>query len=375
MPIVTIVKPAAGGLGLGFLDGRAVFVPSSDVGETLEIELVEEHADYARGAITRIIAPSDNRIEPECPNFGTCGGCDYLHITYEAEIAHKKTIALDCLRRLGRFAPEALPVLEVEHGPRAGYRSHAELASDGVSLGFFARRSHRTVPLPPDGCRLLAEPINRALASLAPPPPGALKIALDAEGYVRRAPFDSVVREHENGICYRRSLQGFFQANRHLRGRMIEIVRTHAHAVPEAPFADVYCGVGFFSVALALAGMRGEGFDGDAEAVRWARANASDNECAEIEFFSRSADSIAPAALSGRTVIVDPPRAGLSKRFRRTLAASGAPRIIYVSCDPATFARDASAFAAAGFRFAAHTLIDMFPATAHIEQIALFESA
>ncbi|TAL39087.1 MAG: class I SAM-dependent RNA methyltransferase [Spirochaetes bacterium] len=372
---IRIASLVYGGHGLGFPDGRAVFVPGTAPGDLARIRIVAEKKGYAFGEVVELLEASPSRIAPECPNFGRCGGCEYLHLDYDAERAAKQAILTESLARIGKIQLQSIPEIESVSGERFRYRSHAVIKTDlRGQAGFFARHSHDIVPFPEGGCLLLA-------GSIGPRPPfaaaghaGEMCVAFGDNGSIIPEREGAVLREHACGIVYERGHRDFFQANRYLREKMLGIVGNYATAVPGDPggFCDAGCGVGFFALHLARAGFSGTGFDSSTRLVRLARRNAALNAIRNVTFDAHGFSSMT-GSLRGRKVLVcDPPRAGLDAKARGIVRALLPAGIVYVSCNPAAFARDCADFVSAGYALRALTLIDMFPGTYHIESISLF---
>ena len=377
---LTIQKAAYGGYGLGFHEGKACFVPYAVPGDVAEIEIIQDKKSLIFGRIIRLEREAVTRIKPECPNFGICGGCDYLNITYEAELEIKKNILRESIVRIAGMNAGNIPEISVVCADRFGYRSHASVKSDGKGVfGFYMRDSNTLVPFPDGGCRLLAPPLVELLKSMNAPQTqekhaaDELKIACSDKGdCFTSAGEKRIVRELVNGIVYERDISLFFQANRFLRSKMLDIVKEYADTDSSGEFLDIGCGVGFFTLYLAKHAKQANGIDISKDAIKQAKRNAKLNEIGNASFEARSASGAGSLKHKYHTVIADPPRAGLSANARVALKALAPGRIVYVSCDPATFARDSRDIASCGYRMQKLTLIDMFPGTQHIEVIALF---
>ncbi|HRZ25599.1 MAG TPA: methyltransferase domain-containing protein [Spirochaetota bacterium] len=365
---IKIVKPLYGGNGLGFREGKAVFVRFGVPGEEYSIALTSECKDYDTARIVEINEKSPSRIGPECPNFEACGGCSYLHVSYDFEIAMKQEIIADCLKRIAGMDGEDLPAIQVIKSHRFGYRSHASVKSRNGKAGFFRQDSNELVAFPDGGCLLLSPEINDHLGNSAHPG-NEFIIAVGHDGKCLESATDDIeITEKELGIEYRRDIGGFYQANRFLRPAMIESVRGSAQDRVET-FMDIFCGIGFFSLQLSSRAARGIGYDIQKNAISYAGKNAGINGIGNLEFHALASSQIRIPARRPELVIIDPPRAGADKKTRRTICGLGPDRIIYVSCNPATFARDIRDFAKAGYRLNSLTMIDMFPGTMHIETI------
>lgn len=371
---ITISKAVYGGYGLGFIDGKAVFVPFALPGETCEVEITQDKKDHAFARPLKILESSPERISPECKNFGKCGGCDYLHIPYSTELAIKKGIVTETLLRIARFTPEMIPDISIHHGDRFGSRSHATFRcnSDGIP-GFYGRGTNTLIPFPPGGCPLLSPKLRDALSDVAEPLPGEnIKIA---EGDDRAARFSTekkcIIRERECGFSYDRDISCFFQANRFLRAAMIEKVLAYAAPQKDDIFMDIACGVGFFTLPLADISSRGTGFDIDHLTVKWARHNASMNGIENVSFHAADAGTHTMTGEKPSIIVADPPRTGLTRKTVERVSSLGAERIVYVSCNPSTFARDMQNLGKNGYSLKSLHLEDMFPGIFHIELIAL----
>ncbi len=372
---ITIEKPAFGGYGLGFSDGKTIFVWGSIPGEIVDVEITHATSSHAFAKVVSIHQPSPQRIEPSCPNFGLCGGCDYLHMEYEEELRIKKKIIRDSLVRIGKFRSEDIPAIETISSHRFGYRSHADIKfSHSGKAGFYQKESNHVIPFPEKGCVLLAEALSEALRLPDTARVRSCKIAAGADGAVHTShERNPVIREIENEIVFERSITCFFQANRFLRAKMAEIACEFARMGDKTKFIDVACGVGFFALHLAEIAHSGIGYDISNDNIFWATHNARCNTISNVEFFKADFSSL--PAISGKydALIIDPPRAGLSKKARHSIIFIAPERIVYASCNPATFARDASHFFAHNYSLANINFIDMFPGTQHIEIIGVFE--
>lgn len=363
---LTIQRYTNNGYGIGFLNGKAVFVPYSAVGDVVAVTITREAKNYCFATITDIITPSPNRMVPLCAAFTHCGGCDFLHIPYTDELELKKDLFKNTLTHIGAIPNDILPSIEVLYSQRHHYRSHATLQSDGTHTGFYKKDSHVVEPLPEQGCLLLHEKLNKAIIT-STWGQSPLKIAIDAEGVVCSDPTAKII-EHEAGTTYARSVDTFFQANRFLRKEMLVLVDQLSQNY--ASFLDVGCGVGFFSIYLAKR-MKGIGIDTNIQGIEWAKHNAQLNNV-NVDFHAVSIENYHPFKHNHECVIIDPPRQGISKRGRKTIVAINPHAIIYVSCNPVTFARDAKSFLDSNYRLIKLYLIDMFPCTHHTEVIGLF---
>ena len=348
---ILIEKAVYGGYGLAFADGKALFVEGVIPGETVDARVTRDTASHSFAAATEIRTPSPHRIAPECPSFGACGGCDYLYADYDTELAMKREIILDALARIGKFRADTIPAIGTQSSERFGYRSHAEVKLDNRGrAGFYRKESNDVVPFPPAGCLLLWKPLVEGIRAREGSTGKGFRIAAGADMAPRSSLEGSpVIAEQEGDIVLERDIRCFYQANRLLRGAMRETVARYASLAEDDNFIDGACGVGFFALDLARRAASGTGYDIERESVRWARHNAKKNGIDNVKFEARDLSKLDLTGGTYGAVVVDPPRAGLPKKARRGITFLEPRAIVYVSCNPATFARDAADFAAAGY--------------------------
>jgi 23S rRNA (uracil1939-C5)-methyltransferase len=372
---ITITNIAYGGFGIGRISGKAIFVDSALPGDILQIDIFRETKNYSFARQLSIIRPSPLRIEPECPVFGKCGGCSYLNVDYTTEIDFKLKILAGSLQRIAGLPLDDIPEIDVIADSRFSYRSHAAIKISGKLKGFYAGNSNSFVEFPEQGCRLLCDVLNDGIRKLKiDDDVREIKVARDQfSGFINslNSP-DKYILESDYNFKFRHDLSGFYQANMNLREKMIERVIEYASPEKNDVFIDIFCGCGFFSLPLASVSGRGHGFDSDKRSICNAVHNMKINNIDNISFEVRAESGIHPHRYKPDFIVVDPPRNGISKKGRNTINAIRPSRLIYVSCDPSTFARDAADFIKQGMQIKQITMIDMFPCTKHIELIACF---
>ena len=403
---VTVSTPAYGGDAVGRLaDGRAVFVPFALPGEKLRIELVEEKERFARGRVLEVLEASRARILPRCRHFATCGGCHYQHLDYLEQLTTKAEILREQLIRIGRFAnpPVAAAVGSPSHW---NYRNHVQfhLSADG-RLGFVGAQEGGTPAriVPIQECHLPALSINAlwpqisldadagierlavrsgsdndlmlVLDSVVPEMPGveieaSVSIAHVFDGDVLIQAGEDHLQMDVLGRSFRVSPTTFFQVNLGVAERMVEYL-LELLPKPCGTVIDAYCGAGLFSAFLAPRCTRLIGIEADAPACEDFAANLDEFE--NVELYEDTAEQALPAlVVDPDFVLVDPPRAGIGRTALDALIKLNPPLVAYVSCDPATLARDARRFVEAGYRLESVMPFDMFPQTYHIESISVF---
>ncbi len=340
---------AFGGAGVGRHEGKTVFVPLTITGEKISAQVVREKKRFAEAEMTELLLASPDRVEPGCPYFGACGGCSYQHMAYDRQLQVKARQVEQTLQRLGRL-PE-VPMRPMVASPHPyGYRNRITVHSEGGVIGFYRRQEH--VLLDIERCPIAQEEVNAKLSALRRERPRPGHYTLRAGGGPRV----------------------FEQTNDEVAALLLEQVRS---LIPEGQelLVDAYCGAGFFLRGAADRAARGVGIDWDRFAVEAARAGAGPNEeyhagdvAAELQKILRA------APLPHTTVIVDPPAAGLDPAVRDILRRQTPGTLLYISCNPATLARDLLDL---GEHYVARSItpFDMFPQTAEIEVLAELKPA
>ena len=338
---LTIHDIAFGGKGVGRTEGLVVFVPYTLPGETVTVALTRKKKNYAEAALVAVEQPSPDRVEPECPYFGRCGGCAYQHIAYPAQLAIKTGQVEQTLRRVGKLAePPMFPIIP---SPKPyGYRNRIRVhVAEGV-VGFYA--ADGTSLLDIERCPIASEEVNERLAGLR----------------ARRMPDgDYTLSEARK--------KGFFeQTNNAVAQAMLECVERLI--TPGGSLVDAYCGAGFFARHLRDRFEQVVGIEENEFAVAHARTHADPHE---RYLAGDVADTLAEVlAETGETsLLLDPPAAGISARVIDSILAAAPREILYVSCNPGTLARDLAPLCPA-YRLESVTPLDMFPQTAEIEVVA-----
>ncbi len=386
-----------GGDGIAHGGGLTIFVPLSAPGDAVRVGIDRRRGQVAWGTAVEITEPGPGRTTPPCKYFGVCGGCDLQQLDYAGQLAAKADIVRDCLTRIGRLdAPEDLPV--VPSPDPLGYRHVAEWAIDSRQrrIGYRARGSHEVVDV--DHCPILTGQLNGVLADLrerqsmglVPPGIDEIRGLAGDEGPGISPPLGSQyppelsMRVGDDTYHYDASV--FFQANGLLLEELVNEALWQAdparHKDPEAPLSgdgpgfviDLYAGVGLFSVPLARRYRRVVAVEGFGGATRWTRRNLRDAglshakvETERVEsWLARRASALTGASL----VVLDPPRTGITPEAVEGILVLAPRRISYVSCDPATQARDLKALVAGGYRLERVVALDMFPQTHHVEAVA-----
>jgi 23S rRNA (uracil1939-C5)-methyltransferase len=405
-----ILTPTAlvyGGEALGRLpDGKAVFAPFILPGETGRLRVREEKRGHIKADVIEILEPSPQRVPARCPHFTQCGGCHYQHMPYEMQLVAKAEILRDQLQRLGGL--EEVPLQPIIPSPAAfNYRNHIQFHLDSQGkLGFQAAHTNQVIPIA--ACHLPVLALNEIWPQLdIEPLPGlervSLRLGMDEEiqlilesrdpelfefsveelplSAVHLSPAGAVVLAGSESVSmvilgrsFQVSAESFFQVNTRMAEAMMQHILEILPLEPSQTLLDLFCGVGLFSAFLAPRVKKLVGIEVSSAACRDFAVNL--DEFDNVELYEAPVAQVLPRVnFNPDGILVDPPRSGLDRPTMDGLLAQGASRLTYVSCDPATLARDARRLSAAGYHLAQVTPFDLFPQTYHIESISLWEKA
>jgi 23S rRNA (uracil1939-C5)-methyltransferase len=407
-------KPSSG-------SGKAVFVPLTLPGETVTVHIAEEKRTFAKAELQAILAASPERVTPGCAHFGICGGCHYQHAGYELQVAMKQQILRELLSRAGVAAPENIATLHGEKHQRWGYRNRIRLAVTATGeLAYRGRGSHQLIPIRecPIAAPILLEvafalrhslkelaiselelftnpeqsqvlvtlfcdthpsvDISALLQALigAAPQISGIRLQL-ADGSlvptILGASGQSQLRYEAAGFAYRVDHGAFFQVNRWLIDRFVELatIGCHGQAIQGQTAWDLYAGVGLFARKLThsfaeVVAVESAPASAAAMVENLAGTVAQPVASTTLDYLRRNREDRSPRP---DLILLDPPRAGLGDQVTTLLNAIGSPQIVYVSCDPTTLARDLRALTQERYRIDQITLVDLFPQTFHIESV------
>ncbi|OGP92354.1 MAG: 23S rRNA (uracil-5-)-methyltransferase RumA [Deltaproteobacteria bacterium RBG_16_48_10] len=420
---VTIASMAFKGYGVTRVDNQVIFIPYTVTGDEASIEIVEQKRNYSMGRIKQLIAPSPWRVNPQCPYFQTCGGCQWQHIERIKQAEIKRDILQEVLQRLG--GQKEIPPITVIPSPKSyGYRVRVQLKIEGKSLGYYRERSHHIVdiqlcpiahPLVNQMILLLREELSilsgfeeveintspeeeKGVLLLHP-----LSFSQGMESFAKELlqahsilkgivisrkgrfiswgnPFltftISLNREgKKRPLRLRASPESFYQVNLEQNEALIQAVLGFSETKEEDRVVDLYAGIGNFTLPLTLDAKEVFGIEENEKAVEDARFNAQRNGITRCHMMRGRVEEILKNYNQKRPdlVILDPPRTG-AKEGVNLITELKPKRIIYVSCDPTTLSRDLPLFAQRGYTLDRLSLVDMFPQTYHMEVVALLKS-
>lgn len=381
---IDIERLASDGSGVGrAADGRTVFVAGTLPGDTVRIRVTEDRRRLLRGELDAVLAPGPDRVTPACAVFGRCGGCSWQHIDYPAQVAAKARILTDSIQRIGQLSlPTPVSVLP---SPAAyGYRGRARILVQGQRPGYRRAGSDDHVAI--DDCPVLAPALRQALGELA---------ASQAANGEWELAFGEVDGEHPQGVRLthldgdrnngepltllagehriRIAAGGFAQANPLLFADLIDGVCREVGSGQR--LLELYAGSGFFTLNLARAFQKVMAVEADATAIAHLREQAERADLTTIDTVIDDAGSCFEREALRRfdpdVLFMDPPRAGLDEAVVAAISRLAARRLVYLSCDPATLARDLKRLHQAGWQLQSVQGFDLFPQTPHVEGLAV----
>jgi 23S rRNA (uracil1939-C5)-methyltransferase len=355
-----------GGDAMGRVEGKAIFVRGGIAGERVRARIIEDRGRFARAQMVEVLEASPDRVEPRCPHFGfeetSCGGCAWQHLAYATQLRWKTEIVREQFRRLGRIpdAPvrDILPSLDVW-----AYRNHAQFSvtADG-RLGFQAAGSRAVVPI--EVCHIVQPPILEWLQSA-----GRAQASVQRVDVRFPEPHSTIPAYRVKGVPFCVSAESFFQVNTSLIETLVDLALARLELKGGETVLDGYCGVGLFTRFLAPVGGRVIGVESNPSAVADARKNLA--QFSHVELREGLVESVlATLKESVDAAILDPPRAGCGPEVIRQVVARRIRRVVVVSCDPSTLARDARQLMDGGYGLLDVQPLDMFPHTFHIETIS-----
>lgn len=430
------------GSGVCKINGIAVFVPSTAVGDIISVKIVKNAKNYAFGRLEKIITPSKERTETDCTVFRQCGGCIFRHITYSSELEFKQKRIIDTMTRIGETDKNIINnIIGAEEYDF--YRNKAQLPvttdKDGkIKVGFFAPRSHRVIPL--DKCNLQSKTfedaikvflewanssniksydekthtgvlrhlylryaqktdelmvcvvanskelnnekqlVNMLIGNLPNLKTVVLNINTEKTNVItgktcRTLYGDGYITDELCGLKFRISPLSFYQINRKQAEKLYNLASEYADLKSNETLIDMYCGTGTIGLTMANKVKKLIGVEIIPQAIEDANKNAKFNNITNAEFIcadaSTAAQQLNKRGIKPDCIILDPPRKGCDKELIKTISEMSPLRIVYVSCDPATLARDIKIFAGYDYKAQKITPVDLFPRTIHVECVVL----
>jgi len=383
--VVKIERILPGGVGLAHSEGKTIFVSLAAPGDLVRITVDREQGNLQFASIVEIVEPSPDRIEPPCPYFGRCGGCDFQQLNYDAQLTAKREIIRDCFHRIAQLE---LPELEVVPSPATWrYRARAtwQLDQELQTMGYYERGSRRVCDVVE--CAVLVPELQQTLEQLRSTPSSELPRDLKhldvviGDNGVSVAPQFAQFQTTEleltiNEASYSYNAEAFFQVNQSVLDHLLGFA---LNKISGKTALDLYCGVGLFTLPLARYFERVTGVESNSVATRFARRNLQRAKLSNVNVVTANVAEWIRVGIdklkSIDFVLLDPPRAGAESVVIRGILNLRPEKICYVSCDPATLARDVKKLMAGGYKLDSIKGFDMFPQTHHVETVLHLSSA
>ena len=376
------------GMGVGREDGWVVMVPFVIPGELVKVRIYRNHSHYSEADLLEIIEPSEYRVSPKCALFSACGGCQYQHIDYEEQLRIKTQQVQELLKKNGdiEFSVSLAKSSKQVYGYRSKITPHYNRPdkNGGQPIGFLKHgRRHDIIDV--EQCVIATDAINQALPEMREKAimeggkkrrqrGGTLLLRETLEGVINNP--KTVVSEKVGALTFQFKAGEFFQNNPFILPDLVEFVKSHSSSDEITHLVDAYCGVGLFALSLSEVFESVVGVEISEAAIQLAKVNAQIHAIDNVRFQIGKAEAIFQhIKFSGEntSVIIDPPRKGCDLAFIEQLLEFNPQKIIYVSCDPATQARDLKYFVEKAYQLKEVQPFDLFPHTRHIESVAILE--
>jgi len=365
-----------------------IMVPLALPGELVRVRIYRNHASYSEADLVEVLKPSDDRIKPVCKYYEICGGCQYQHITVDAQRIWKKQQVISLLSRIGSINDVIVNDV-IGSDNYYGYRTkitphyNAPRSINELKIGFQQRNTRIVIDI--DQCIIAVPEINKKYESIRQelkvtmskklPKKGATLLLRNCEEGVE-TDHRKIITQKVNGIVFKFKAGEFFQNNEFVIPLMVDHVIKHAIGDECTHLIDAYCGSGLFSLCAASSFKRVEGVEVSELAIEAARKNAELNNIKNANFMCASSEAIFSKVQDlprdNTVIILDPPRKGCDDSFLNQLIKFNPKKVVYVSCDPATQARDAKIIIEGGYKIIDITPFDLFPQTRHIENVIVF---
>jgi 23S rRNA (uracil1939-C5)-methyltransferase len=374
--LVEIERILPGGVGLAHTDEKTIFVSLAAKGDRVRITTDRAQGNLLFASIVEVIEPGPDRVEPPCPYFGKCGGCDFQQLSYQAQLKAKADIIRDCLQRIARLDTPDIAVVPSPNQWRYRARATWQLDPELQTIGYYERGSRRVCDVA--DCAVLVPELQTTLERVRnTPPPDELKHldVVTGDTGVSLAPAFGDFKTSEVTLRvedeqYRYNADAFFQINQELLPQLLKFA---LHEAAGETALDLYCGAGLFTLPLARRFQKVTAVESNATATHFAKKNLAAARLQNVNVVTATITDWIRSFTSEHKpvdfVLLDPPRAGAESAVIQGILRLKPSKICYVSCDPATLARDLKKLVAGGFKIESLCGFDMFPQTHHVETV------
>jgi len=382
---LTLTGIAHLGEAIGKHNGKIVFVPYAIPGETVKARIIKDEGDYFRAELVEVITPSFFREIPQCKIFGICGGCSFQHIAYSYQTKLKEIVLMEQLKRIGGFEnPEDFTEITIKADNPYNYRNRADFSINTQKLlGFKIRGSHKFINV--EYCHIMHDSINRILSIIQRKSPKrkthniTIRYGINTGQLLVQPEINTEEIETGQKFYFEKILDrefmisapSFFQVNTYQAQKLIEVVLSYINP-EDRIIIDAYAGVGTFTVFLAERAERVIAIEESRSAFKDAQINIKKFD--NISYLcKKTEEALFEPNINGNVIVIDPPRVGCMKEVLEAIAQKQIKKVIYVSCEPSTLARDLKYLKEKGYRLVEVQPVDMFPQTYHIENVALMQ--
>ena len=363
---VTIIDYDHQGRGMARINNKIVFIPNTMIGEIVDIKITKEKKNFIEAEVINYIKTNPNRVDNLCPYYKQCGGCDILHLPYDEQLEYKYNKVKNIIKR---YVKEDIKINNiVKSDKQFNYRNKVTLQVDKNKFGYYSKKSNNIIPI--KKCLLLDDSLNDYISTIDNTKE---KIVLRTNGKKILDNNNELITKEIGKYKYLVSLDSFFQVNDNVTFKLYEKVKEYCNSSDDDTILDLYCGTGTIGIYLSDKCKKVLGIEINKQAIKDANKNKELNNIDNIEFIAEDvAKVINKIKIKPDIVVVDPPRAGLDEFTIKEITKINPKRLIYVSCDPMTLARDLNILKYY-FNIKEITPFDMFPNTYHIENVVLLE--
>ncbi|GAB5411921.1 MAG: 23S rRNA (uracil(1939)-C(5))-methyltransferase RlmD [Chlamydiales bacterium] len=364
-----IVDLTSSGEGVARQDGKAIFIDGALPGETVNAKITQSKKRFSKARLTSILTPSPDRVKPICPLFGTCGGCQIMHLSYPAQLKWKTSRIENALKRIAKIDTPVQPTIA---SPDQLYYRHKIQLHNG---GFYKRHTHTTIPV--SKCYIHNQTGNTQLPQVKNYREATIRTSSTTNETLLICdgkPNKTHITEKLSNLTFHIGPHDFFQINPHQASQLYEKALSLANLTSKSRILDAYCGVGTLTLLAAQKSQEVIGVESGRTAIQNARKNAQLNNITNATFYCDLVENKIASLGTFDTIFLNPPRSGTDPQVLQAILQNPPQTLIYISCDPATLARDLTALNT-NFTITHIQPFDLFPQTTHVETLACLKKS